>query len=332
MRGWLVLVLAFLVDLAMGDPAWLPHPVRMMGKGIIRCERRLRRRIKTAAGEKRAGVLLVIMIVAPSFIVTFVVQKMIAHFSGGVLGVIGAVLIVYLVATTIAMRGLVDSARLVIRSIKEGNLVDARFHLSMIVGRDTGDLSEKKVLTAVMETLAENLSDGVVAPVFYFVLGGLPLAMTYKAINTLDSMVGYKNDSYINFGWAAARLDDIANYVPARLTGLLIVISAFLASLVNGGKGPVSACRSYRIMNRDGRNHTSPNSGIPEAAMAGAAGVRMGGVASYGGMVVEKPFIGDAETDDYVAASAAAIKIVFIVSVLAIGIAAIILSSMRSGL
>jgi adenosylcobinamide-phosphate synthase len=258
---------------------------------------------------------------------------MIAHFSGGVLGVIGAVLIVYLVATTIAMRGLVDSARLVIRSVKEGNLVDARFHLSMIVGRDTGDLSEEKVLAAVMETLAENLSDGVVAPVFYFVLGGLPLAMTYKAINTLDSMVGYKNDSYINFGWAAARLDDIANYVPARLTGLLIVISAFLASLVSGGKGPMSVvCRSYRIMNRDGRNHTSPNSGIPEAAMAGAAGVRMGGVASYGGMVVEKPFIGDAETDDYMAASADVIRIVYIVSVLAIGIAAIILSSMRSGL
>ena len=331
MRGWLLLVLAFMVDFAIGDPTWLPHPVRIMGKGITWFERRLRRQSDTAAGQKRAGVLLVIMIVAPSLLLTFLLQKTIAHFSGGVAGIVGAVVLVYLAAATIAMRGLIDAARVVIRSVGEGDLGAARFHLSMIVGRDTAELSGKKVVTAAMETLAENLSDGVVAPVFYFALGGLPLAMAYKAINTLDSMVGYKNDRYINFGWAAARLDDVANYVPARLTGLLIVVSSFLAHLVRGSGSPVSAAsRSYRIMRRDGRNHTSPNSGIPEAAMAGAVGVEMGGASTYGGMVVKKPFIGDAMTDDFMAASADVIRIVFIVSVLAVGIAAM-LSSMRSG-
>jgi len=154
------------------------------------------------------------------------------------------------------------------------------------VGRDTENLNEKGVLKATMETLAENLSDGIIAPLFFLALGGLPLAMAYKAINTLDSMVGYRNERYLEFGRASARCDDLANFIPARITGLLMVAAAPLFAL--------SAKNAWRIMGRDGRNHSSPNSGMPEAAVAGALGVRLGGTNLYGGKPVEKPTIGDA--------------------------------------
>jgi adenosylcobinamide-phosphate synthase len=183
----------------------------------------------------------------------------------------------------------------------------------------------------VVETLAENLSDGVIAPVFYYVIGGLPLAMAYKAINTLDSMVGYKNATYINFGWASARLDDIANYIPARLTGLLIVLSVFVAMLFKkGASARDAASRSFETMRRDGRNHTSPNSGVPEAAMAGALGIRMGGPSTYGGILVEKPYIGKNEREDYLAASEDAVRIAYVTSAFGVVIAAILLSSGRA--
>ena len=254
-----VLILAFLLDLAIGDPRWLPHPVRIIGRSIQRLEACLRRYYKTPVGETKAGVLLVIMVVIPTLIMTFIIQEAIFRASARTLVVLGMILLVYLTATTIAVRALVDSARLVVKSVREGRLIEARHDLSMIVGRDTENLSEKEVLKAVMETLAENLSDGVIAPVFYYVIGGLPLAMAYKAINTLDSMVGYKNAAYINFGWASARLDDVANYIPARITGLLIVASSFVAMLFKkGASARGAASRSFETMRRDGRNHTEP--------------------------------------------------------------------------
>ncbi|MEK7736119.1 MAG: cobalamin biosynthesis protein, partial [Nitrospirota bacterium] len=163
-------------------------------------------------------------------------------------------------------------------------------------------------------------------PIFYLVVGGLPLAMAYKAINTLDSMVGYKNDKYIHFGWAAARLDDIANYIPARITGWLIVASAFLVTLFKNTRHSLLVTRhSFRTMLRDGRKHLSPNSGMPEAAMAGALGIRMGGPSAYGGIVIEKPYIGNVRTEDYSRASEQAIAIVKASSILGIATAIAVL-------
>jgi adenosylcobinamide-phosphate synthase len=332
MIGPLELILAFFLDAVIGDPRWLPHPVRMIGSAIHRSERLLRRRFSGPQGEKKAGVFLVLMLVVPSFLITGVAVQAISAISERVSPLLGAALLVYLVATTIAVRELIQSASLVIDAVKDGGIIVARHRLSMIVGRDTENLSEREVLKAVTETLAENLSDGIVAPLFYLVLGGLPLAMAYKAVNTLDSMVGYKNEAYINLGWASARLDDVANYIPSRITGLLIVFSVFLVGLFNRDKNPLSsAACSFRIMRRDGRNHTSPNSGIPEAAMAGGLGIRMGGPASYGGVMVAKPYIGKAGTENYLAASEDAIMVVQAVSVLCFLITAVLLS-VRSAL
>lgn len=332
MIGPTEMILAFLVDLAIGDPRWLPHPVRIIGRAISGLERFLRKQFWGPTGEKKAGVLLVIMIVAPSFLVMYMIDKAILWVSDVTSSLVGMLFLIYLTATTIAVRELIDSARLVIESVKDGSLPAARRKLSMIVGRDTENLSDKEILKAVAETLSENLSDGIVAPVFYLVLGGLPLAITYKAINTLDSMVGYKNERYIHFGRAAARLDDIANYIPARITGLIIVSAVFVTALFSRDKNPMSlAGRAFDVMQRDGRNHTSPNSGIPEAAMAGALGVRMGGPSTYGGVLFEKPYIGDAKREDYLSASEEALRIVQMSSVICVGMAAVLLS-LRSAL
>lgn len=318
MIGPLELMYAFLLDLAIGDPRWLPHPVRLIGKAIAFLEHGLRSRFGKDQ-EKIAGVLLVVLIVLPAAFFAFLIRQVLLWPAQGVLMIASTVVLVYLVATTIALRELISSAGRVIESVKEGALADARNRLSMIVGRDTENLSEDEVLRATIETLAENLSDGVIAPVFYLVIGGFPLAIAYKAINTLDSMVGYKNEKYLSFGRAAAKLDDLANYIPARITGFLIIIASFCYFLLRQPGNALSPARnSFAVMLRDGRNHTSPNSGIPEAAMAGSLGIRLGGPSTYGGVLVQKPFIGDNRTGDYRAASEQAIGIVMFAAVLAV--------------
>lgn len=326
----IVLALAFVLDLAIGDPRWLPHPVVIMGKGISGMERFLRRHFR-GGGEKTAGVLLVVSIVLPSGIIAFLVSKLLFSFSNFLVALLGAAVFVYLVSTTLALRDLVDSARLVINAIERGEIGDARSKLAMIVGRDTDTLGEDAVLRATIETVAENLSDGFVAPLFYLALGGLPLAMAYKAVNTLDSMVGYKNEQYLRLGWASARLDDIANYVPARITGFSIAAAAFVYFLFRSSEDRVQQAltrgrRAFRVMIRDGRNHTSPNSGLSEAAMAGALGVRLGGPATYGGSVVVKPYIGDETTGDRRAAAGQAIAIASIASSLTVVVAIVVLT------
>ncbi len=248
--------------------------------------------------------------------------------------VVGTALFVYLVSTTLALRELVHSARLVTLAIKRGEIVEARQNLAMIVGRDTDTLGEESVLRATIETVAENLSDGFVAPLFYLMVGGLPLAMAYKAINTLDSMVGYKNPQYIRFGWAAARLDDIVNYIPARIAGLFVSGGAFIYFCFRSSNAGIahalfSARNAFTMMLRDGRNHSSPNSGVCEAAMAGALGVRLGGPSTYGGSIVVKPYIGDALFSDHRAAADAAIAIVAISSSLAVAFSVLILECGR---
>ena len=251
-----LLMLAFLLDLAIGDPRWLPHPVRIMGSAISRTEIYLRKwkvgSKKWEVLEKFKGIFLVTTIVGMTFIVTWFIVHILLSISptSHFLLLASYVLLIYLTSTTIAVRELINSARAVIEAATNSNIESARERLSMIVGRDTHALTEKEILKATMESLAENLSDGVIAPIFYLVVGGLPLAMAYKAINTLDSMVGYRNDRYIHFGWAAARLDDIANYIPARITGFFIAVASFLVF-----RSLFIVHSSLFTMLRDGRKH-----------------------------------------------------------------------------
>jgi adenosylcobinamide-phosphate synthase len=303
------LVLGYALDILIGDPERLPHPVRIIGRFVKRIERFLKKRIEASADrsrdmtksedpdtsgkERKAGLLLVIIVVGTTYGIFYLISSILL--SPGVLAVtryLSLIVFVYLISTALATRELIKSARSVILAIDEGDTPNARRRLSHIVGRDTDSLDGKGILKATIETLAENASDGVIAPLFYFSIGGLPLAMTYKAINTLDSMIGYRNERYRNFGWAAARLDDIANFIPARITGILIVFACLLSSLFRL-PSPISWRNAYRVMLRDGRNHLSPNSGIPEAAMAGGLGVQLGGPSVYGGMLVKKPYIGE---------------------------------------
>jgi adenosylcobinamide-phosphate synthase len=345
---WTYPLFAFFLDLAIGDPRWIPHPVAIIGRGISATESLLRRFFH-GAGEKAAGVVLVLFIVLPTAAVAFLLSRFLFSVSGNLVTVIGMLLFVYLASTTLALRGLISSALLVMKAVSRENLTDARNKLAMIVGRDTVNLSDEAILRATIETVAENLSDGFVAPLFYLVIGGLPLAFTYKAINTLDSMVGYKNDKYLRFGWAAARLDDLANYVPARLTGFAIVAAAFVYFMTKRGPEPEfqvhsprpreqssvgralsAAANSFRILRRDGRNHTSPNSGVPEAAMAGALGVRLGGPSTYDGIAVRKPYIGDDITEDYRVAADRTLALAMIAASLMVALSVAILLLLRS--
>lgn len=316
-------LLAGALDLVIGDPRWLPHPVRIIGKAISACEGFLRRICSTHAAQRMAGTLLVAVIVLPVYLLAASLTDLLGSASHPGAVVLGSVILVYLMATTIATRELILSVQRVIASVEQGDLESGRRLVGMIVGRDTKDLNGQGVLKAAIESLAENLSDGVVAPLFYLTIGGLPLALVYKAINTLDSMVGYRNERYRYFGWAAARLDDAANYLPARITGLLIVAAVFLFSLATGMTAAVrESQRSFAVMLRDGRKHPSPNSGVPEAAMAGAVHIRLGGPSIYGGIVVEKPVIGNETAVEYLAASRTALRLAGISSVMAIALAA----------
>ncbi len=294
-----LLILAFTLDLCIGDPKWLPHPVRIMGRGITRIENLLSKILLSITRysslvtrhffERLAGVSLVVIMVSFTYGLFYVINSVLLTSNFSFLtSYLSLLVMVYLISTTLATKGLIDSARTVIEALKSRNIEAARENLHHIVGRDTDSLDEKGVLRATIESLAENASDGIIAPLFYFAIGGLPLAMTYKAINTMDSMVGYRNERYRNSGWAAARLDDIANYIPARITGILI---ATASSILNWSL--VTCHCSLKIMLRDGRKHPSLNSGVPEAAMAGALGIRLGGPSTYRGMVVDKPCIGE---------------------------------------
>lgn len=272
---------AFLIDFIAGDPSFLPHPVRLMGCYIAFFERHARKIAKTEPTEKAAGVLLLITTVGLAFFSTLYALKLAWRLNPYLYHILN-VLLMY---TCIAARCLADEGKRIYRALEEGDMDKSRRLLSMIVGRDTGSLDQSGITRGAVETVAENTSDGVIAPLFYMFLGGAPLAMAYKAVNTLDSMVGYKNERYLHFGQAAARFDDFVNYIPARLTGILIVLASIPMRL--------DYRRSLGIMIRDGRNHSSPNSGFPESAAAGALGVQLGGTNHYFGKPVVKPTIGD---------------------------------------
>ncbi len=277
----ITIVIGYIADVIFGDPRCLPHPVRLIGKSINWIEGLLRKRNCNTFSEKWRGVFLTAIIVTSAYILTFYLLKLANYFSE----YLGYLVEAFLIYQILALKSLDYESRKVLIELRNGDMKNARKALSYIVGRDTTTLNDKEVTRATVETIAENISDGIIAPLFFTFIGGIPLGMAYKAINTLDSMVGYKNDRYIHFGWASAKLDDLVNFIPARLTGILIVI----ASLWMG----YNWRNSISILKRDCRNHSSPNSGYPEAAMAGALEIQIGGTNSYFGQLVYKPTIGE---------------------------------------
>lgn len=280
---WTVLLPAVALDLLLGDPHWMPHPVRWMGRTISVLERLLRRLFpKTPAGERGAGVVLAltlpILFGGGSALILWGLDQVSPWLSW--------VVQLWFTYQLLAARSLQKESMAVCHPLKKHDLEGARQAVSRIVGRDTQALDETGVAKAAVETVAENTCDGVTAPLIFLFLGGLPAGMAYKAVSTLDSMVGYKNEKYRWFGWASARLDDVLNFIPARLSGLLMCLGA---ALLPGCSGP----RAWSIFWRDRRKHASPNSAHTEAACAGALGVRLAGDASYFGKVVHKPTLGD---------------------------------------
>lgn len=267
----LILPTAYLLDLILGDPIYLPHPIVWFGKLISFAER------KTNKGsiKKLKGAIVSLSIIALCFSIFFFTFDFIKTESYLIFTICSILFAFY----GIANKTLISEGKMVFQALNKNGLKAGRKQLSRIVGRNTNHLDENQIKTAVLETLSENLSDGVVAPLFYFAIGGIPAMMTYKIINTLDSMIGYKTERYKQYGWFAAHIDDIANYIPARITALLIA----LVSL---------SFRSLTFILKFGNAHSSPNAGYPESALAGALNCQFGGNMQYGDYVSEKPVIG----------------------------------------
>jgi len=274
-------ILGYIIDIIVGDPPRLPHPVVLIGNSIARLERVARKTFNSSAGLKLAGVVLAAIVTVGSFAVTALLLYALREVSYLLFLLAGA----WLVSTTIATKGLAMAAREIKQLLAGGDLSGARRQVGMIVGRDTGDMESGDVARATVETVAENFVDAVAAPLFYACLGGPALAMAYRAVNTLDSMLGYKNEKYMHLGWASARLDDLAGYVPARLAGGILLFAAWLSNR--------DWRRAWRAWRRDAAAHPSPNSGIPESVMAGTLGIQLGGRNVYGGVVSHRAFMGE---------------------------------------
>ena len=272
------IAIALLLDLALGDPRWLPHPVRLIGRLISALEGPARRAIPDA---RLAGSVTALAVILAAALTT-----------GAMIGIAGQIhplledaFSILLLYTTLATRDLADHSIGVYRALERFDLAEARRLVSWLVGRDTERLTEAEVVRAAVESVAENTVDGIIAPLFFAAIGGPAVAMAYKAVSTLDSMIGYRSERYVDFGRTAAKIDDGANYIPARLAAPIITAAAALT----GGR----ATAAWRIARRDGRKHLSPNAGIAEAAFAGALGIRLGGVIERRGRPVNLPEIGD---------------------------------------
>ncbi|WP_405383533.1 adenosylcobinamide-phosphate synthase CbiB [Phascolarctobacterium sp.] len=276
------IVAGFILDLIFGDPHWLPHPICLIGNMIGFLERNLRKLLepnKTAL--LCGGALMVVIVIIASFAVPYAILLAAGSVSSWLAFALETVMCYQIFAT----KSLRDESMKVYDALAKGDLVDARKKLSWIVGRDTQNLDAEEVTKGAVETIAENTSDGIVAPMLYMVLGGAPLAFLYKGINTMDSMVGYKNDKYLYFGRCAAKLDDLANLLPARITGLVMVMASYILDL--------DARNAWRIFKRDRYNHLSPNSAMTESVTAGALDIQLGGDHYYFGKLVHKDTIGD---------------------------------------
>lgn len=281
---WAVLpvtvLFGFLLDQVVGDPRSWPHPVVGIGNVIALLERKLN--LGSLKTRRWNGVLLTFFVVGGSYLLTWIVVKA----ANTVHPLLGLGVSVYFIFTALAGKSLLDAGESVLLPLRHGNLSRARQRLSWLVSRDTDNLTEGEIVRGTIETLAENFVDGILSPLFYAALGGAPLAMAFKAISTLDSMVGYRNERYEEFGWFSARTDDWANYVPARLSVILLLLAGWLRRM------PVH--QAYRIWKRDASDHPSPNGGNPESVVAGLLGVRLGGINVYHGQPHHRAEMGDA--------------------------------------
>jgi adenosylcobinamide-phosphate synthase len=276
------LITGFILDGIFGDPYNFPHIVRQMGSLIAFLEKVLRRVLpKTAKAERFGGIILVFAVSA----VCFTIPLAALYFCYRLFAPLGYAAESFLCYQLLAAKSLKSESMKVYGSLRDNNLESARKNLSMIVGRDTASLRREGIIRAAVETVAENTSDGVTSPLFYITLGGAAAGALYKAVNTMDSMVGYKNDKYINFGRFAAKTDDVLNFIPSRLCALIMITGALLLRFDGGG--------ALRVWRRDRRRHASPNSAQTESVCAGALGIRLGGPASYGGKIHDKEYIGD---------------------------------------
>lgn len=276
------LIVAVILDFIIGDPYNFPHPVKLMGR-IISIEENLARRVsKSNEGLKIMGLIIVSINVFLGFVIPFVLLKLLSPYT-----ILYNIINIYLIYTCIAARSLHYEANMVKKELDKG-LEEGRKRLSYIVGRDTSNLDEEEIIRATVETVSENTSDGVIGPLFYIVLLGAPGGLAYKFINTMDSMLGYMNDKYKHLGYFPAKVDDLFNLIPARLTAILMNISSI---------GRFDFINGIKILKRDRRNHKSPNSGYPESATAGLLGIQLGGGNYYHGLYVEKSHIGDRIND-----------------------------------
>ena len=308
------LALAFLLDSVCGDPVWLYHPIRIIGKWISFMEKCLRRCFPAGKrGEQAAGVFLLISVVVPSFFL----PKGLIYLAEKFHPWAAFILEVFWMYQILAMKCLKSEALKVYDALVRHDIAAGRQRLSWLVGRDTANLSEEEIVKATVETVAENTTDGVIAPMLFMAIGGAPLGFAYKAVNTLDSMVGYRNDTYRYLGTASARTDDAVNFIPARLSGLLMILAAVFCSYDGAG--------AWKCFVRDRNRHLSPNSAQTESACAGALGIQLGGTHDYFGKPVEKPTLGDekrkAEPEDIRRAN----RLMVVTSVLALALTEILL-------
>lgn len=307
------LLIASALDTMCGDPRWLPHPVRVMGRCIAWLDHRVRTTCRSGMSLRFAGICLAGGLPMMSYCIGAVMIEEAERLAAW----LGSILSIGLASTTLAARDLWDHVRAVNGSLSVGDLPAARRAVAMIVGRDTAKLSESEVARATVETVAESSADGVIAPLFYLAIGGAPLALAYKAVNTLDSMIGHQDERYMDFGWASARLDDLINWIPARVAAVLLIIGAAMTT------GQLEQVRNgWRVFRRDGSKHPSPNSGRPEAAMAGILGVRLGGTNFYDGIAQERPILGHAGRDTRPGDIRSAVKVMVAASMLGVAIAA----------
>ena len=305
--------IAFVLDLIFGDPQHVIHPVQVIGKFIELLEKiLLRKKYKVLAGG-----ILAFLTIGITFFVCFIISKNIQN-------PVFAIIEIYLMYTIFSINSLAREGNRVYEILKSGDLEVARKELAYLVSRDTGEMDEKMVIRSTMETISENTVDGIIAPLFYMFLGGLPLAMAYKAINTLDSMVGYRNEKYEKFGKVSAKIDDVANFIPARISGILIIIASFVLKY--------DYKKAFEIFKRDRKNHSSPNSGQSESAVAGALGVQFGGTVSYFGKIVEKPTIGDKMKEFDIEDIKRNIKIMYTTSVVGLMVFSLIFIQVLGGL
>ena len=313
MKRAMLLTSASLLDAFAGDPEWFPHPVRMIGHAIAEGEDALRRPDGSPRFDLLAGAALTCGIVGGTYLLTRLALQGTKKLPPS----LAAAIEVSLAWTCLATRNLHDEASVVIDALEAEDLSLARLRLARIVGRDTATLDASEISRAVIETVAESASDAVIAPMFYMALGGVPLAMAYKAINTLDSMIGYADTNYFYFGKFAARLDDMVNFIPARLTALSIAVCA-------AGLADCKSASALRVWARDGGEHKSPNAGQPESAMAGALQTRLGGRNTYAGEVVDTPHLGAEFPDAGVGQAKSATRMLVAVTLLGLSAALLV--------